>query len=117
MTKYQIWSQLPPALVRRNAQNPLEGSQVRAGTIQRLQSGGTVLPIDYVFPAGTTLSDFTWEYPSTRPEEAAGGFRRETVAGSHGETYLVTIWQSGKKTCTCKGFIYRRNCKHIEGRS
>jgi len=113
MTKYQIWSQLPPALVPLAVRNPLEGSQVRAGTIKRLQSGRTVLPSDYVFPAGTTLGDFTWEYPNTSPDEAAGGFRTEQVAGSHGETYLITTWLSGKKSCTCKGFMYRRHCKHI----
>ena len=34
------------------------------------------------------------------------------VSGSKGSTYLVTI--NGKyKSCTCAGFQFRRNCRHI----
>ena len=34
------------------------------------------------------------------------------VNGSKGSTYLVTI--NGKyKSCTCAGFQFRRNCRHI----
>jgi SWIM zinc finger len=34
------------------------------------------------------------------------------VTGSKGNTYLVTI--DGKyKSCTCSGFQFRRNCRHI----
>jgi hypothetical protein len=34
------------------------------------------------------------------------------VSGSKGNTYLVTI--DGKyKSCTCSGFQFRRNCRHI----
>jgi hypothetical protein len=34
------------------------------------------------------------------------------VSGSKGSTYLVTI--DGKyKSCTCSGFQFRRNCRHI----
>jgi SWIM zinc finger len=35
-----------------------------------------------------------------------------TVQGSKGSTYLVTV--NGKyKSCTCSGFQFRRNCKHV----
>ena len=34
------------------------------------------------------------------------------VSGSKGNTYLVTI--DGKyKSCTCSGFQFRRNCRHV----
>ena len=34
------------------------------------------------------------------------------VSGSKGSTYFVTI--NGKyKSCTCSGFQFRRNCRHI----
>ena len=34
------------------------------------------------------------------------------VNGSRGSTYLVTI--NGKyKSCTCAGFQFRRNCRHV----
>ena len=40
--------------------------------------------------------------------------RTVKVSGSKGSTYLVTI--DGKhKSCTCSGFQFRRNCKHIVG--
>jgi len=35
-----------------------------------------------------------------------------TVPGSKGSSYVVTI-DGHKKTCTCPGFSFRRNCKHI----
>lgn len=40
--------------------------------------------------------------------------RTVKVSGSKGSTYLVSI--DGKhKSCTCSGFQFRRNCKHIVG--
>lgn len=37
-----------------------------------------------------------------------------TVQGSKGNTYIVTK-ESGKVTCSCPGFQYRKSCRHIEG--
>jgi len=34
------------------------------------------------------------------------------VQGSKGNTYIVTK-ESGKASCTCPGFSFRRTCKHI----
>jgi SWIM zinc finger len=34
------------------------------------------------------------------------------VIGSKGSTYLVTI-NGNYKSCTCSGFQFRRNCRHI----
>lgn len=35
------------------------------------------------------------------------------VKGSRGDQYTVTRTDS-KYTCTCPGFVFRRNCKHIK---
>lgn len=36
-----------------------------------------------------------------------------TVTGSRGDKYIIT--QSGTKfTCTCSGFQFRRQCKHVK---
>ena len=35
------------------------------------------------------------------------------VAGSKGNTYTVTK-ESGKASCTCPGFSFRKTCKHLE---
>jgi hypothetical protein len=34
-----------------------------------------------------------------------------TVAGSGGRTYQVDVQA---KTCTCPGFLYRKQCRHVE---
>ena len=50
----------------------------------------------------------TWGY--TVDEQPAG--RTWTVAGSKGSEYVVTELD-GVKTCTCPGFKFRGNCRHI----
>ena len=39
-------------------------------------------------------------------------YRQWTVKGSKGNDYLV-IRQKGQYNCTCPGFTYRKNCRHI----
>jgi hypothetical protein len=39
-------------------------------------------------------------------------YRQWTVKGSTGKEYLV-IRQKGQYNCTCPGFTYRKNCRHI----
>ena len=39
-------------------------------------------------------------------------YRQWTVKGSKGDEYLV-IRQKGLYNCTCPGFTYRKNCRHI----
>jgi|TARA_R110000824_G_scaffold6506_9_gene30088 hypothetical protein len=36
-----------------------------------------------------------------------------TVFGSNGQTYTVTSYPNGRSYCTCKGFQFRKTCKHI----
>ena len=39
------------------------------------------------------------------------------VDGDSGEQYKVSLSGEGKSSiqCTCKGFVFRRTCKHIDG--
>ena len=39
-------------------------------------------------------------------------YRQWTVKGSKGDEYLV-IRQKGLYNCSCPGFTYRKNCRHI----
>ena len=39
------------------------------------------------------------------------GVKYWEVKGS--QTYLVTKNESGKMNCECKGFMFRKKCKHI----
>jgi len=38
--------------------------------------------------------------------------RQFQVSGSNGNTYVVTV-DGAYKSCTCSGFQFRRNCRHI----
>ena len=39
--------------------------------------------------------------------------RTVTVKGSKGDSYVVTITPAGR-SCTCAGFSFRHNCKHLK---
>lgn len=45
------------------------------------------------------------------PPPRRAGVRR--VAGSRGDVYTVSTDEGGVATCTCKGFVYRRSCRHV----
>lgn len=45
-------------------------------------------------------------------DEFFGVTERRTVKGSKGNTYELTK-TNGKWTCTCPGFEYRKDCKHV----
>jgi hypothetical protein len=51
----------------------------------------------------TAIDDQPYEY---RAREST-----KTVQGSSGEEYVVTL--GARPTCTCKGFQFRRTCRHI----
>lgn len=58
-----------------------------------------------------------WIEPKDRekwatPAPKIGAKKAVKVLGSKGDTYTLTA-QSGKVTCTCPGFTYRRKCKHV----
>jgi hypothetical protein len=35
------------------------------------------------------------------------------VPGSTGNVYTLTVTNNNIKSCSCPGFTYRRNCKHL----
>ena len=35
------------------------------------------------------------------------------IKGSSGNSYTLTTFGNGTKTCSCPGFVYRRKCKHL----
>jgi hypothetical protein len=48
-------------------------------------------------------------------EDCASNYGVFTVTGSKGDKYTVTFSGSeGPAHCTCPGFKFRQNCKHIE---
>ena len=73
-------------------------------------SGGTWIPV----PDGTTRADLpkymTWEAPTRAPD--APQVRRWTVKGSEGQAYRVEAL-GGAWRCSCKGYQFRRQCRHI----
>jgi SWIM zinc finger len=89
-----------------------EGQQVPAykwsepGTIC-LATGDLRWPVREIHPINIISIDDT-EY-SLAPVSSD---RIIQIAGSKGSTYHVTI-SNGKKTCSCPGFAFRRECKHV----
>lgn len=90
-----------------------EGNQVsapkwsKAGTIA-LTTGNPNYPVR-VIDADIIVSVDEVEITKVIPKTDV---RSVTVEGSKGQTYVVTITPSGR-TCTCQGFEFRRNCKHL----
>lgn len=66
-------------------------------------------------PDGTTRADLpkymTWEPPQVAAD--APQAQRWTVKGSKGSSYRVEAL-SGSWRCSCKGYEFRRKCRHIE---
>ena len=66
-------------------------------------------------PDGTTRADLpkymTWEPPVIEPEAPQAA--RWTITGSKGDSYRVEAY-SGFWRCSCRGYEFRRKCRHIE---
>ena len=90
-----------------------EGERVPApkwcpeGTIA-LATGNPAWPVR-VIDAGLIISVDDATVTETKSDP---NVRTVTVAGSKGESYVVTITPTGK-TCTCQGFGFRHTCKHV----
>lgn len=67
-------------------------------------------------PFSTTRRKFKevenqWSYVEKPVEEVGQSWK---VSGSKGNTYTVRLID-GEYSCTCSGFKFRGQCKHIEG--
>lgn len=102
----KVWSTYPPVLYK----NPLTGqTQIAGGTITKLQVDGDTLDPRTPIPAELDLGWFNWQAPPKRKP-----VKPETrkVKGSSGKVYILERQASGKWSCTCPGYQYRRFCKH-----
>jgi hypothetical protein len=62
-----------------------------------------VVPSYTEVPAGTTLDDIIWIPPAvTKP----------AYTTKHVGKYIITIYDSGRVTCDCPGYTFRKKCKH-----
>jgi hypothetical protein len=75
-------------------------------------SGGKWIPV----PDGTTRDDldkYMVTVSSTQSASEAPQMSRWTVEGSRGNSYRVEAY-GGSWRCSCKGYQFRRKCRHIE---
>ena len=104
MSMINVKSTYPPAIV-----NLPDGRRVLAGgTIERVVVDGRSVPVDTPIPAGLDLG---W-FEHMKKKVKAVKVETKTVKGSRGAVYTLTRAPSGKWSCTCPGFTYRRFCKH-----
>lgn len=102
---YNVTSTYPPALYK-NASGSL---QIAAGTIYSVKVGSTLIPINQSLPEGTSVAQLVW----VKPEPPKVATDTQVVQGAKGKQYIITTLPTGRKTCTCPGFSFRRTCKHI----
>ena len=90
--------------------NPVLSRMPVSGQLYAI-SGGTWIPV----PDGTTRADLpkymTWDRPTVASD--APQMERWTVEGSKGNSYRVEAFD-GLWRCSCKGYEFRRKCRHIE---
>ena len=46
-------------------------------------------------------------------KEKGTTYRIKKVIGSKGHEYYMFVLKKGEKICTCKGYLYRKKCRHI----
>ena len=63
-------------------------------------------------PHGTTLDQITWNMPTDIPKEEK--LETKIIKGSKGGRYVLTKGPTGKWSCSCTGYQYRRMCKHVK---
>ncbi len=92
--------------------SPILARMPRSGQLYAI-SGGTWIPV----PDGTTRDDLpkymTWETYSAPKATESPQMDRWTVEGSKGNSYRVEAY-NGSWRCSCKGYEFRRKCRHIE---
>jgi len=82
-----------------------------------VKSGGTQIePFKKPYSFGTGGRKFrevanTWGFVPPEPAQATGGTTRQ-VPGTGGQQYTITE-HLGRRTCTCAGFRFRADCRHL----
>lgn len=74
-----------------------------APAITRLGNKLYAVPSYTELPEGTTLNMLEW----VRPTTPKASFKTKHVG-----KYIITIYDSGRVTCDCPGFTFRKKCKH-----
>lgn len=81
----------------------IEVSGIYPPAIAKLGGKTYVVPSYTEVPEGTTLDMIVWK----RPVTVAPSYITKHVG-----KYIVTIYTSGRVTCDCPGFTFRKKCKH-----
>ena len=70
-----------------------------------------VIPAWIEVPTGTKFSDIILTgIPKIKQQQE----KEYKVTGSKGKIYTVKVDKRGSASCTCIGFSYHRDCKHIQ---
>lgn len=77
-------------------------------------SGKTYIVPDWIeVPVDTKISDI--DFIKTHSEPPKGLLYTEiAVIGSKGNTYIIRDFGNSKLECSCPGFEFYKNCKHIK---
>ena len=74
-------------------------------------SGSTWIPVDDT----VTLSDIKWIPSYVSKNRDLRFYKKEwKVTGSTGNEYSVKYQKGFGWHCNCMGYMYRRNCKHVD---
>ena len=73
-----------------------------------LATGNPAWPFRLIDPSIIIAID---DQPTASPKPVSS-IRTVSVNGSKGQSYVVTIAPSGK-TCSCTGYGFRKNCRHL----
>ena len=79
--------------------------------IVKTSTGTYVCPGWIPVPDGTTRDEVEWETPLPKSPEA--DFTEHSIKGATGD-YTVTLSENYGDRCTCPGYTFRKNCRHIE---
>ena len=101
---YKVWSTMAPAIAILPGRRTIVG-----GTVTRVMKDGRPMVLPAVLPEGVGLDQIQWIRP---PAPAPVKREVKKVTGSSGKVYLLERQPSGKWTCTCPGYQFRKFCKH-----
>ena len=104
--KLRIKSSLNPAIFRGE-----KFDRIVAGSIWEVN--GEKWDHKYVaVPRGITFEQIGWVRDVPQPQQS---YTEKSVWSTKGnEKYIVRTYTNGRKTCTCYGFMYRKQCKHTK---